>query len=69
MKLIFLISSSSVVAHKNWIWQPVRSDDLVKIQSRLSMVNIGDVDQPTWKFSKNGVYNCATTWEVIRHKQ
>jgi hypothetical protein len=68
MELMFLLVSSIV-----FVWIRIgygnRHDDLVKIQRRLSMVNIGDVDQPTWKFSKNGVYNCAATWEVTRHKQ
>jgi len=60
---------SSVPRNRNWYWQAAVSDDLLKIQSKLSLVSMGDVDLPTWGVSKKGVYNCANTWNVIRHKQ
>jgi hypothetical protein len=48
------------------MWQPARTEDLVKIQSKLLLVS--DCDLPTWSISKKGVFNCADTWEVIRHR-
>jgi hypothetical protein len=53
---------SSVLVDGCWRWPPARSEELVKIQSALPMVDIGSVDIPTWNFSKKGVYNCAASW-------
>jgi hypothetical protein len=54
---------SSVLVDGCWRWL------LVKIQNAWPMVDIGGVDFSTWNFSKKGVYNCAASWELIRHKQ
>jgi hypothetical protein len=59
---------SSVLRDKTWYWQPARSEDLVKVQSQLPMVSIGENDQPTWSISTRGIYNCVETWEHIRYK-
>jgi hypothetical protein len=56
---------SSVLQNGNWVWPPARSDHLVDIQSRLSGIDLGDVDMPVWK-SKSGVYSCAETWNLVR---
>jgi hypothetical protein len=54
------------VKKKNWIRPPARFVDLVKIQSKLPMVEIGEFDLPTWMLSKHGVYNCAATQGFIQ---
>lgn len=59
---------SSVLREKAWCWQPVRSDELVRIQSKLPMVCIGDFDQPVWNISKKGMHNSSETWETIGFK-
>jgi hypothetical protein len=40
----------------------------VKIQSKLPIVSIDEIDQPVWSISKKGLYTCAETWESIRYK-
>jgi hypothetical protein len=42
---------------------------LVHIQSQLSSVNIGDVDQAIWVKSKNSRYSCWAAWEDIRENK
>jgi hypothetical protein len=58
-----------VIGGGQWFWQAARSDNIVKIQSKLPLVNIGEMDQAIWGISKSGVYNCADTWRTIWHKQ
>lgn len=48
--------------------KPARSDNLVLIQSKLPLVNIGEEDQPVWNASGKGVYSNANTWEALRVK-
>jgi hypothetical protein len=60
---------SSVISNGEWYWKPARSDDLVKIQSRLHEVKIGLQDKPLWTASKKGVYVSADTWELLREKR
>jgi hypothetical protein len=52
-----------------WHWQVARSNNIVKIQSKLSLVDIGEIDQAIWSISKSGVYNCTDTWRTIWQKQ
>lgn len=49
---------SSVLKEKRWCWQLACSDNLVIIQSKLSLLNIG------WNVSNKGIYNNADTWEA-----
>jgi hypothetical protein len=59
---------SSIIKRGEWHWPYARSDLLVHIQSQLSLVTIGLDDQVIWK-AKNGVYNCAETWDTLRKKE
>jgi hypothetical protein len=56
---------SSVLKEKRWSWQLACSDDLVIIQSKLSLLNIGVEDQPRWNVSNKGIYNNSDTWEAL----
>jgi hypothetical protein len=38
----------------------------VEIQSKLSMVALGDNDVPKWVVSKSGTYSSVDTWEALR---
>jgi hypothetical protein len=49
---------SSIIRNGEWYWPSARSDNLVKIQSKLLEVAIGGEDLPVWKGSKR-VYSCA----------
>jgi hypothetical protein len=42
---------------------------LVKIQSKLDLVERSDNDKPIWVISKKGIYSIADTWDPIRSKQ
>uniref|UniRef100_A0A2N9J4S2 Uncharacterized protein n=1 Tax=Fagus sylvatica TaxID=28930 RepID=A0A2N9J4S2_FAGSY len=44
---------SSVLRDKNWGWSPARSDDLVAIQSKLSLVRLVEEDKSLWIPSKS----------------
>jgi len=59
---------SSIIKRGEWHRPYARSDLLVHIQSQLSLVMIGLDDQVIWK-AKNGVYNCAETWDTLRKKE
>lgn len=39
----------------------------MKIQSKLPIVSIDEIDQPVWSISKKALYTCAETWELIRY--
>jgi hypothetical protein len=41
-----------------------RSDELVSIQTRLSMVTIGYADQPIWVISKKRICYSSETWNA-----
>jgi hypothetical protein len=49
---------STVIRDKEWYWQAARSDNLVRIQSKRSLVYIEDEDKPIWSISKKEVLNC-----------
>jgi hypothetical protein len=38
----------SVLRDKNWLWNPARSEELVSIQHKLSLINIRDEDRAIW---------------------
>jgi hypothetical protein len=59
---------ATVIQEKNWYWQAAKSENLVKIQSKLPLVSIDEEDQPIWSISKSGVFNCADSWNAIRTK-
>lgn len=44
---------------KDWAWQPARSDEVVNIQNKLSLVKIGEVDKAVWVISKKNSYTCS----------
>jgi hypothetical protein len=58
---------SSIIRNSDWFWTGARSDNIVAIQSRLPEVSIGGSDMPVWR-SKQGIYSCSETWEVLRDK-
>ena len=39
---------SSVLKEKSYVWMPLRSNSLLSIQSKLPLIDIGDVDRPIW---------------------
>jgi hypothetical protein len=57
-----------IIRDQYWFWPYARSDTLVEIQSRIPEIDIGDKDLPIWK-SRNGVYSCSGTWELLRVNQ
>jgi hypothetical protein len=59
----------SVIKDGHWNWRPARSDQLVDIQSKLSLVPLGGIDTPKWSVSKSGKFSCSDTWNAIRVKQ
>lgn len=48
----------SMLKYEDWSWPPARSKE---IQSKLALVQIGDVHKPEWVVSKKRVYFCAET--------
>jgi hypothetical protein len=60
---------STVLKKENWNWRPAQSEDLVEIQSRLSLVEIGEKDVQKWVISKPGRYTNSETWETLRDRQ
>lgn len=59
---------STVLKGNSWCWPPARSDPMVRIQSQLPLVQIGELDQPVWSIGKKGEYSMTETWENIRLK-
>lgn len=59
---------SSIIRDGDWFWPAARSNNIVQIQSRLPEVQISEADLPIWN-SKNGIYSCAETWELLREKK
>lgn len=45
-----------------------RSEDLVKIQSLLPSIQLGELDKPIWIPSKSGHFTTFETWKAIRFK-
>jgi hypothetical protein len=60
---------NSVLHNNEWCWKPARSEDLVDIQSKLSMVHIGDCDKAIWMLNSSGKFTCADTRQHLRVKQ
>lgn len=58
----------TIMLGKEWNWPPASSEDLVKIQSNLSVVKIGDKDRAFWVTSKNKCYTSRDSWEEIRNR-
>ena len=46
-----------------------RSEDLVSIQSKLSLISIGNQDKPFWTASPYGKFSCAAAWNQLSHKE
>jgi hypothetical protein len=59
---------STVITDGEWFWGPARSDSLVEIQSKLSMLTLGGNDIPKWMVYKSGNYCSADTWEALRDR-
>jgi hypothetical protein len=47
----------------------VRSDDLVVIQRKLSMADVGESDTSVLMISKSGRYSSINTWDALREKR
>lgn len=39
---------SVVLVNRSWRWLPARSDYIVAIQSKLHLIQLGDIDEPVW---------------------
>ncbi|KAL0011059.1 hypothetical protein SO802_006167 [Lithocarpus litseifolius] len=59
---------SIVLDKDNWIWNPARSESLVNIQSKLSLVEIGNEDRPVYITEKTGKHSCVGPWNCVRKK-
>lgn len=57
-----------VIKNGEWVWPPASSDQLVDIQSKLSLVIRKQEDEPRWLVSCKGVYSSAETWDFLRTK-
>jgi len=55
----------AIFKNGDWFWNSTRFDALVKIQSQLHDVEIGDADMAVWD-SRNVKYSCADTWGKLR---
>lgn len=44
---------SNVIKDGQWSWRPARYDTLVDIQSKLSLIPLGEKDTPKWAVSKS----------------
>jgi hypothetical protein len=60
---------SSVIHNKEWCWCPARSEDMVDIQRKLSLIQIKESDKVVWALTATGIFNCAATWQHLRSKQ
>ena len=60
---------SSDIKDGQWRWKPVRSEDLMLVQSKLFQVENKNRDSVHWKLSKFNKFYCALAWEDIRAKQ
>jgi hypothetical protein len=60
---------SSVLHNHEWCWRPARSEILVDIQSKLSLVQLGDSNKAIWLLNSSGKFTCADTWQHLRVKQ
>jgi hypothetical protein len=60
---------SSDIKDGQWRWKPVRSEDLMLVQSKLFQVENKNRDSVHWKLSKFSKFYCALAWEDIQAKQ
>uniref|UniRef100_A0A2N9EXA1 Reverse transcriptase zinc-binding domain-containing protein n=1 Tax=Fagus sylvatica TaxID=28930 RepID=A0A2N9EXA1_FAGSY len=60
---------SSVLHNHEWCWRHARSEILVDIQSKLSLVQLRDSDKAMWLLNSSGKFTCADTWQHLRVKQ
>ncbi len=60
---------SSVLHNKEWCWRPARSDDLVEVQSKLSLIQLRESDRAVWNLNTSGKFTIADTWQHLRMKQ
>ena len=50
-------------------WKPAKSNEIVAIQNKLRLVEIGGENQPMWLLSQTGKFNFAMTWCDVRLKK
>ena len=50
---------SSVIQNKEWCWCPARSEDMVEIQSKLSLIQIKESDKVVWSLSRRKFQLCS----------
>jgi hypothetical protein len=55
----------SIIKNGSWYWPSARSNAIVAVQSRLSEVELGGLDQVIWD-SKSGQFSSVETWEKLR---
>ena len=51
LQVVFKAKVSSVLKEKSQVWKPYRSNSLVSIQSKLPLVDIGEIDRPKGAFT------------------
>ena len=57
---------SNVLRDGNWVWNLACSDDLVAIQSKLSLIRLVEEDRLLWIPSKSVQLTTSETWNYIR---
>ena len=60
---------SSVFQNKEWCCRPARFDDLVEVQSKLSLFHLRESDRVIWNLNSSGKFTIADTWQHLRMKQ
>ena len=60
---------SNVFQNKEWCWRLARSDDLVEVQSKLSLIHLREYDRAIWNQNISGKFTIADTWQHLRMKQ
>jgi hypothetical protein len=60
---------SSVFQNKEWCWRLARSDDLVEVQSKLSLIHLKESDRAIWNQNISGKFTITDTWQHLRMKQ
>jgi len=59
---------SFVIKDGHWCWKSARSQDLVEIQRKLCLVDLGVMDEPRWILLSIVTNNSSDPWEALRDK-
>ncbi len=54
---------SSVNQNKEWWCGLAKSEDMVDLQYKLSLIHLKDKDRVVWSLTATGKFNCTATWQ------